>query len=125
MGVAKAEVTLHVGAGTFQPVRTERVDVALDLGGFTVEARRGMWPMRPAPVVMGWLAYAGSSGHRCGGRGGGDCAVHYQIADRVAAPAELVGRQFSERVVLLRDSLFVPEFPASRFVWVLHVLHGV
>lgn len=26
VGVAKAEVTLHVGAGTFQPVRTERVE---------------------------------------------------------------------------------------------------
>ena len=26
MGVAKAEVTLHVGAGTFQPVRAEHVE---------------------------------------------------------------------------------------------------
>jgi predicted O-linked N-acetylglucosamine transferase (SPINDLY family) len=74
--------------------RDLRIDIAVDLKGFTLDARTGFFSNRAAPIQVGYLGYPGTMGARY---------IDYIIADHTLVPVE--SRQYySEKVVYLPDS---------------------
>jgi protein O-GlcNAc transferase len=71
-----------------------RVDIAVDLMGFTRDARTGIFARRPAPIQVNYLGYPATMGAEY---------IDYIIADRFAIPAGSQ-RFYSESVVYLPDS---------------------
>src|SRR5437868_3340822 len=67
------------------------IDIAVDLKGYTGEARPGILAARPAPVQAHYLGYPGSLGASC---------LDYLIADEIVAPPA-VRDAFSECIVQL------------------------
>jgi predicted O-linked N-acetylglucosamine transferase (SPINDLY family) len=79
---------------TARIMRALEVDIAVDLTGFTQDARPGVLALRPAPIQVAYLGYPGTSGAPF---------IDYILADRTTVPDE--DRVFySERVVYLPDS---------------------
>lgn len=77
-------------------VRTDGIDVAVDLTGYTTGARPEVFAMRPAPVNVAYLGFLGTSSAPF---------IDYMIVDRVAVPPG-AEEHFSERLVFLPDSLW-------------------
>jgi protein O-GlcNAc transferase len=67
------------------------VDIAIDLKGFTLESRPGIFARRAAPVQVSWLGYPGTTAIP---------AMDYVIADAVIVP-DGDERHYSEKVVRL------------------------
>lgn len=67
------------------------IDIAVDLKGFTQEARTGIFAERAAPIQVNYLGFPGSMG---------STYIDYIIADKVIIPEELK-RHYSEAVVRL------------------------
>jgi protein O-GlcNAc transferase len=82
-------------------MREMEIDVAIDLGGHTGQARPQIFAHRPAPVQATWLGYPGTTGASF---------IDYLIADPVVAPFEHQPF-FSEQLVHLPHSFF-PTDPA-------------
>ncbi len=77
-----------------QLMRGMEIDIAVDLKGFTTDARMGIFTRRAAPVQVSWIGYPGTLGSAC---------MDYIIADgQVASPD--VERWYSEKLVYLPDS---------------------
>ena len=75
-------------------IRKLEIDIAVDLTGFTMGARTGIFALRPAPVQVNYLAYPGTMGADY---------IDYIVADRVVIPPEHQA-WYSEKVVYLPDS---------------------
>lgn len=73
-------------------IADDRLDVLVDLNGYTAHSRMGIVARRPAPVVASWLGYIGTLGDRR--------LADYVIADAVALPPSL-SPCFSEAVARL------------------------
>ena len=82
-------------------LREMEIDIAIDLGGHTGQARPRIFAHRPAPVQVTWLGYPGTTGAD---------HIDYLIADAVVAPFE-DQPYFSECLVHLPHSYF-PTDPA-------------
>ena len=74
-------------------LRTLEVDIAVDLMGFTQGCRPGILAPHPAPLQVGFLGYAGTTGTDF---------IDYIIADRIVVP-EQQRAFYSERVVHVPD----------------------
>ncbi len=70
------------------------VDIAVDLKGFTQDARTGIFSCRAAPIQVNYLGYPGTMGAPY---------IDYIIADPMLIPQES-RQQYSERVVYLPHS---------------------
>jgi protein O-GlcNAc transferase len=74
--------------------RELEIDIAVDLKGFTQDARSRIFAMRPAPVQVNYLGYPGTMGSDC---------IDYLIADAtVIPPAQR--RHYSEKIVYLPNA---------------------
>jgi protein O-GlcNAc transferase len=74
-------------------LRDLKVDIAVDLTGFTRDARTSILALRPAPVQVNYLGYPGTMGAPY---------IDYIIADRFVIP-EAAQRFYTEKVVYLPD----------------------
>lgn len=74
--VFRACDTLSISALAAQ-IRADRIDVLIDLGGYTLGARPALLALRPAPVQIGYLGFI----HDYGGRW-----LDYLVLDRHVAP---------------------------------------
>ena len=74
-----------------QAIRDNEIDIAIDLDGFTLNARLGVLAQRPAPVQISWLGYPGTTGASF---------MDYILADPQVIPPGAEG-DFSERVLRL------------------------
>ncbi len=76
-----------------QRIRRDRIDILVDLKGYTMGSRPQILALRPAPVQVSWLGFPGSMGTE---------HVDYLLADPFIIPhgAE---RNYSEKVVRLPD----------------------
>jgi protein O-GlcNAc transferase len=73
------------------------VDIAVDLGGHTENARPGVLRYRPAPVQVNYLGFAGTMGADF---------IDYIVADKVALPFEQQPH-YAEKIVHLPDCFLV------------------
>jgi predicted O-linked N-acetylglucosamine transferase (SPINDLY family) len=74
--------------------RSLEIDIAVDLKGFTEDARPEIFAMRPAPIIVNYLGYPGTLGADY---------VDYLIADSVLVPEE--DRQhYAEKIAYLPHS---------------------
>jgi len=91
-------------------IRTDGVDVLIELGGHTRGARLGVLAHRPAPVQATYLGYPGTTGHE---------QIDYLIGDRVVTPLG-AAEQYSEKIAQLSGCLIPgslhrpPVVPVSR-----------
>lgn len=74
-----------------QRMRALQIDIAIDLNGHTVGARPGIFANRAAPIQVGYLGYAGTSGAPY---------MDYLVADDVVIPHGAEG-WYTEKVVRL------------------------
>jgi len=75
-------------------MRQMDVDIAVDLMGFTEGSRTGIFALRPAPVQVNYLGFAGTMGADY---------IDYILADRIVAPQES-SAHYSEKLVQLPHS---------------------
>jgi predicted O-linked N-acetylglucosamine transferase (SPINDLY family) len=88
------DVTRQGDAEVAQLLRSEEIDIAVDLKGYTQEARPGILAFRPAPVQAQYLGFPGTLGADY---------IDYIIADETVIP-EAEQRFYSEKVVYLPDT---------------------
>jgi predicted O-linked N-acetylglucosamine transferase (SPINDLY family) len=74
--------------------RHHEIDIAVDLKGFTREARPGIFALRPAPLQVNYLGFPGTLGAPY---------IDYIIADTTLIPPEHVGA-YSEKIAYLPHS---------------------
>jgi predicted O-linked N-acetylglucosamine transferase (SPINDLY family) len=74
-------------------LRERRIDVAVDLAGYTLGGRPGLFASRVAPIQVSHLGFPATTGASF---------YDYILADRVVIPPDASGR-YSERVVHLPD----------------------
>lgn len=79
---------------TAERIRADRIDILVDLKGFTHEARPAILALRAAPLQMAWLGYPATTG-----RGLND----YAIVDHVTVPPDLE-EQFGEALIRMPHS---------------------
>jgi predicted O-linked N-acetylglucosamine transferase (SPINDLY family) len=84
MGGASDDVLLSTA-------RSDQLDIAIDLKGFTEHARLSMFAKRVAPLQVSFLGYPGSMGSKC---------YDYLVADRVLIP-ESERKYYSERILYM------------------------
>jgi predicted O-linked N-acetylglucosamine transferase (SPINDLY family) len=84
-------------------LRELEVDIAVDLMGYTTDARTGIFAYRPAPIQVNYLGYPGTMGADY---------IDYILADRVVIPGEHQGH-YTEKVVYLPDSYQVNDSKRS------------
>jgi predicted O-linked N-acetylglucosamine transferase (SPINDLY family) len=76
-----------------EEARRRKLDIAVDLGGFTGSSRPGIFVMRVAPIQVGYLGYPGTMGNG---------VLDYLVADK-AIVTEADHGQFAEKIVSLRS----------------------
>jgi len=74
-------------------IRRDRVDVLIDLNGYTTYAKSEIFALRPAPVQVSWLGYLGTLGAPW---------YDYVLTDRFVCPPS-AQRFFDERFLYLPD----------------------
>ena len=75
-------------------IHENRIDILVDLKGYTQGARPQIMALRPAPVQINWLGYPGTMGAPF---------MEYLIADRIVVPKE-DERYYTEKIAALRFS---------------------
>jgi protein O-GlcNAc transferase len=93
-------------------IRHLEIDIAVDLNGFTGDARPGIFTQRPAPIQVNYLGFAGTMGSPY---------WDYIVADRFVIPEECQNN-YEEKVVYLPESFMVnddrrkisPHIPSRR-----------
>ena len=74
--------------------REHKIDIAVDLGGQTMDARTGIFALRAAPIQISYLGYPGTMAGQ---------HHDYIIADEVTIPSANQ-KFFSEKIIYLPDS---------------------
>lgn len=78
-----------------QRIRSDRVDVLVDLAGWTVGSRLEAFAARPAPVQLTWIGYPGTTGL------GPDTGLDGRLTDAWADPPGESDSHFSEPLLRL------------------------
>ncbi len=75
-------------------IAADKIDILVDLKGYTLESRSEVLALRPAPIQVNWLGYPGTMGAPF---------VDYLIGDPFVIPAG-AEKHFTERIVRLPHS---------------------
>ena len=75
-------------------IRDDRIDVLIDLKGFTLNARTAVMAMRPAPIQVAYLGFPATMGAPF---------IDYAIVDPIVLPPEKAD-EFTERLAWMPDS---------------------
>jgi protein O-GlcNAc transferase len=85
-------------------IRSDGIDILIDLSGHTGGNRLLLFARRPAPIQMTWLGYVGGTGM---------AAMDYRISDRYADPEGEADSQYRERLLRLPHSKWCYQPPAG------------
>jgi protein O-GlcNAc transferase len=83
-------------------VRSDEIDILVDLSGHTKYNRLLVFARKPAPVQVTWLGYLNTTGLD---------AIDYRITDRHASPEGLLDAFHSERLLRLPDCQWCYQAP--------------
>ena len=89
-----------------QKIVSDRIDILVDLNGFTSGHRVGVLMQRAAPIQVSWIGYPGSTGLD---------VMDYRIVDTTTDP-ESDAMQFSSERLLYLDpifSVYMPDYPLA------------
>jgi protein O-GlcNAc transferase len=75
-------------------IATEKIDILVDLNGYSAPPRMALFPLRPAPVQVGWFNYYATSGLDC---------FDYLIGDEHVVPAD-EEQFYTERILRVPHS---------------------
>ncbi|HIJ88369.1 MAG TPA: tetratricopeptide repeat protein [Desulfuromonadales bacterium] len=70
-------------------IREDRIDILVDLAGYTADNRIGAFASCPAPLQVSWIGYPNTSGLP---------QIDYFLTDSVCAPPGMTDHLFSERL---------------------------
>ena len=87
------DVRREAPAATARRIRSDGIDILVDMKGYTANARPEIFAYRPAPVQVSYLGYPATTGARF---------MDYFITDRVATPPGHEG-EFTESLVYMPD----------------------
>jgi predicted O-linked N-acetylglucosamine transferase (SPINDLY family) len=74
-----------------QRIRSDKIDILVDLGGHTGASQMNVLARCPAPIQVSWIGYPNTTGLDC---------MHYRITDAVADPIDST-QVYSEKLVRL------------------------
>jgi len=87
-------------AALAEKIRTDGIDILIDLSGHTAKHRLLTFARKPAPVQASWIGYPGTTGLK---------AVDYYLSDRFFLPYGQFDSQFTEKIVQMPASVpFLP-----------------
>src|SRR5262249_7315467 len=81
-------------------VRSDRIDVLVDLAMHTAQNRLLVFAQKPAPVQVTWLAYPGTTGLT---------AIDYRLTDPYLDPPGLLDRFYREESIRLPETFWCYE----------------
>ena len=87
-----------------QAIRTDRIDILIDLSGHTSGNRLLLFARKPAPVQLSYLGYLNTTGM---------AAIDYRITDACADPVGPSDKAHTERLLRLPQSLWCYAPPAD------------
>ncbi|MEN9357515.1 MAG: hypothetical protein RL695_1686, partial [Pseudomonadota bacterium] len=79
-------------AALFEKIRTDGIDILIDLSGHTGKNRLACFARKPAPIQASWLGYAGTTGLQ---------AMDYYLASEDFLPHEAFDHLFTEKIIHL------------------------
>jgi len=88
-----------------QLARQDKIDIAIDLSGFTKCGRPGIFRLRAAPVQVSYLGYPGTMG---------DDIMDYLVADETLIPPEY-RQYYAEKIIYMPVSYQVSDDSRQRF----------
>ena len=100
-------------AALAEQIRTDRIDILIDLSGHTANNRLLTFARKVAPVQVSWMGYPGTTGLR---------AMDYYLTDHFFLPTEQLRGQFTEKIVSLPASVPFLPYKNSPLVNVLPAL---
>jgi predicted O-linked N-acetylglucosamine transferase (SPINDLY family) len=88
-----------------QKIRTDQIDILIDLAGHTSGNRLDVFQLHPAPIQITYLGYP---------NGVGMAQMDYRITDEVADPSACSGHLYREKLVRVEPCFLTFEPPAGR-----------
>ena len=85
-------------------VKTDNIDILVDLSGHSNGNRLGVFALRPASIQVTWLGYPNTTGLK---------QIDYRLTDEIADPRGMTDHLYSERLVRLPRSFLCYAPPAS------------
>lgn len=90
-------------------IREDKIDILVNMNGYTKGARNEIFALQPAPIQAMWLGYPGTSGAPF---------MDYIITDEQTSPTSLA-HQYSEKLAYMKRTFFIGDH-AQMFVHMKH-----
>ncbi len=96
-------------------IRSDAIDVLIDLSGHTAKNRLLTFARKPAPIQMSWLGYLGTTGL---------AGMDYYLCDNYWIPPGELDWQFTEKIAYLPSAVVFEPDPLAPPVNALPALHN-
>lgn len=87
-----------------EQVRNDKIDILVDLAGYTAHSRLLAFVQKPAPIQISWLGYPNTTGLSC---------IDYRISDAETDPSEMSDSLHTETLLRLPDGFLCFQPPES------------